>query len=136
VVMDTSDRGLIDVERFDLEPERPILHGLLNHLDLKAVEGPMSREQLIQYLMFMVDEDALSERMKESIPEIGRTISTWPQLGGHVMLGGAVTAEAARRIALGEMTWSGRWYLDLEHLLEAQRSSVVGSMGTHTPLSA
>src|SRR5258708_1043474 len=27
VVMDTSDRGMLDVERFDLEPDRPILHG-------------------------------------------------------------------------------------------------------------
>ena len=28
VVMDTNDRGMLDIERFDLEPQRPILHGL------------------------------------------------------------------------------------------------------------
>ena len=33
VLMATSDRGLVDVERFDLEPSRPILHGLLGDLD-------------------------------------------------------------------------------------------------------
>ena len=33
VLMATSDRGLVDVERFDLEPQRPILHGLLGDLD-------------------------------------------------------------------------------------------------------
>jgi hypothetical protein len=27
--METSDRGVLDVERFDLEPDRPIFHGLL-----------------------------------------------------------------------------------------------------------
>ena len=27
VLMATSDRGLVDVERFDLEPQRQILHG-------------------------------------------------------------------------------------------------------------
>ena len=72
--------------------------------------------------MAMVNPEGLSERMKMSIPEIGQSISTWPQLGGHVMLGGAVTSEAVRRIALREMTWSGRWYVDLEGLLQERQS--------------
>ncbi|MDX5340752.1 MAG: ThiF family adenylyltransferase, partial [Cyclobacteriaceae bacterium] len=29
VMMETSDRGMLDIERFDYEPERPIFHGLL-----------------------------------------------------------------------------------------------------------
>jgi molybdopterin/thiamine biosynthesis adenylyltransferase len=29
VIMETSDRGLLDVERFDLEPDRRLFHGLL-----------------------------------------------------------------------------------------------------------
>ena len=39
VLMATSDRGLVDVERFDLEPERPILHGLLGELDARCSRG-------------------------------------------------------------------------------------------------
>jgi molybdopterin/thiamine biosynthesis adenylyltransferase len=34
VLMATSDRGTVDVERFDHEPRRPILHGLLGELDI------------------------------------------------------------------------------------------------------
>ena len=30
VVMDTNDRGMLDVERFDLEPGRSILHGFVD----------------------------------------------------------------------------------------------------------
>src|SRR5205085_12245098 len=33
VVMDTNDRGMLDIERFDVEPDRPILHGLAEGLD-------------------------------------------------------------------------------------------------------
>jgi hypothetical protein len=33
VLMETSDRGLLDVERFDLEPHRPLFHGLLGEVD-------------------------------------------------------------------------------------------------------
>src|SRR5262249_14376912 len=29
VITETNDRGMVDIERFDLDPERPILHGLL-----------------------------------------------------------------------------------------------------------
>ena len=39
VLMATSDRGRVDVERFDQEPERPILHGLLGQLDIGLLPG-------------------------------------------------------------------------------------------------
>lgn len=34
VLMEGSDRGTIDIERFDLEPQRPVLHGMVDHLDM------------------------------------------------------------------------------------------------------
>lgn len=124
VVMDTSDRGLVDVERFDLEPTRSIMHGRMDQLDLSVVNGEMSAAQKYEYIMAMVDLSALSETMKACLPEIGRSLITWPQLGSHVAHGGAMTAEICRRILLGEMTWSGRWYVDLDQLLGLERSTL------------
>jgi len=111
VVMDTSDRGLIDVERFDLEPERPILHGLVDHLDtpMGFTFTPEHNRSISQAI---VDPANLSERMRESLPLIGREISTWPQLASSVMQGGGVACEAARRILLNEHHLSGRWHID------------------------
>jgi hypothetical protein len=43
--MDMSDRGCLDVERFDLEPDRPLMHGWIEHLDLDAAARPMSAEE-------------------------------------------------------------------------------------------
>ena len=37
VLMQTSDRGLFDVERFDREPDRDLFHGLLGELDPQAL---------------------------------------------------------------------------------------------------
>ena len=37
VLMASSDRGLIDVERFDEDPGRPVLHGLLGEADLSRL---------------------------------------------------------------------------------------------------
>ena len=45
VLMATSDRGLIDVERYDLEPQRPILHGLLGDVDIAELCGAEQQRQ-------------------------------------------------------------------------------------------
>jgi molybdopterin/thiamine biosynthesis adenylyltransferase len=129
VVMDTSDRGLIDVERFDMEPGRPIMHGSLDHLDLSVAQGEMTPVQKLDYIMTMVDRESLSDRMKLSLPEIGHSIMTWPQLGGHVLIGGAVVGEICRKIFLKDMDWSGRWYIDLDRLLALESSALHGTIG-------
>lgn len=114
VVMDMSDRGCLDVERFDLEPDRPIMHGWIDHLDLEAAKRPMSAEEKVPYMLPITGVETLSPRMKASVIELGQTISTWPQLGTAVALGGALAGDAVRRIALGLFSTSGRWFVDLE----------------------
>lgn len=117
VVMDTSDRGCLDVERFDLEPDRPILHGLIDHLDLEAAKRPMSPEEKVPYMLPVTGVTTLSPRMKASLVELGSTISTWPQLATGVALGGALAGDAVRRISLGQFKASGRWHVDMEELI-------------------
>ncbi|MGQ0777627.1 MAG: hypothetical protein ACT4NY_24995 [Pseudonocardiales bacterium] len=48
---------------------------------------------------------------------MGQTLSTWPQLASDVALGGAMAANAVRRIALGELVMSGRYEVDLDVLV-------------------
>lgn len=114
VVMDTSDRGLIDIERFDLEPDRPIMHGLIAHLDVSKAMEARTQEEKLPYVIPMTGLDTLSKRMKASMLEIDRTVTTWPQLATSVVLGGAVTGDVIRRMALGQLTSSGRWFVDVE----------------------
>lgn len=116
VVMETSDRGLIDVERFDLEPDRPILHGLVEHLDLPT-RFTLNPEENRALALAMIDPNQLSLRMRESIPLIGRNLSSWPQLASAIMLGGGAACDATRRILLGLPQASGRWFLDIAELM-------------------
>lgn len=44
VIMEASDRCMVDVERFDLEPKRDILHGLVNHLDIDTLKKLKTNE--------------------------------------------------------------------------------------------
>ncbi|MGC2655739.1 MAG: Rv1355c family protein [Mycobacterium sp.] len=112
VLMATSDRGLVDVERFDLEPQRPILHGLLGDLDTALLAGMTSREKIPHMLRFL-EAEQLSARISASAVEVDRMLSTWPQLAGDVVLGASALAEAVRRIGLGEDLRSGRTRIDV-----------------------
>jgi tRNA A37 threonylcarbamoyladenosine dehydratase len=59
MLMETSDRGLVDVERFDLEPDRPLLHGLINGLAASDY-GSLSDAEKIPIIGAMVGLSTLS----------------------------------------------------------------------------
>lgn len=134
VVMDMSDRGCMDVERFDLEPERPLMHGWIDHLDLEAAGRPMTNEEKIPYMLPIVGTETLSTRMKASMIEMGETVGTWPQLASSVTLGGAMTADVHRRIMLDQFRASGRWYVDLDEAIGPTLSKNVDKVDTVTPI--
>jgi molybdopterin/thiamine biosynthesis adenylyltransferase len=113
VVMETSDRGMLDVERFDDEPDRPLLHGLLGDVDAASLAS-LSVSEKVPYVLAIVDVPETSPRAAASLAEVGRTLSTWPQLGSEVTLGGAAVAAAVRRLGLGEPLPSGRTRVDLD----------------------
>lgn len=117
VLMATSDRGLVDVERFDLEPERPILHGLLGDLDIGLLPGMSSRDK-VPHILRHLEAERLSPRAAASLLEIDRTLSTWPQMASDVVLGASALAEGVRRIGLGEQLRSGRTRIDIGGALD------------------
>ncbi|MGW6691785.1 ThiF family adenylyltransferase [Streptomyces sp. NPDC054961] len=118
VLMDTNDRGLLDVERFDLEPDRPLFHGRTGATTGTDVRD-LDREESLRFLLDVVDEQRLSPAMRDALTRVGHTLSSWPQLASGVMLGAALVTDTARRILLGEAVPSGRHSLDLEALVVA-----------------
>ncbi|HEX7429573.1 MAG TPA: Rv1355c family protein [Mycobacterium sp.] len=117
VLMATGDRGLLDVERFDLEPQRQILHGLLGDVDIAELSQLPSKDK-VPYALRMMDGARLSPRMAASLVEVGNTLATWPQLVGEVALSATLVTEAVRRIGLGEELPSGRVRVDVAHRLD------------------
>lgn len=117
VLMATSDRGLLDVERFDTEPSRPIMHGLLGEADSTQVANLSDKDKL-PYALRVADASQVSSRMAASLIEVGKTLSTWPQLSSEVALNATVVAEAVRRIGLGEKLPSGRVRIDTAAMLD------------------
>jgi len=110
VVMDTSDSLMLDVERFDLEPNRPIFHGLI---DEEATIDWNNPQQRMQALAQIIEPGKASRRAQHSLSEIGKTITTWPQLATDVAMGGAFAAKIVRQIMLGDAIPSGRFRMDI-----------------------
>ena len=117
VLMEASDRGTIDIERFDLEPGRPVLHGLIEHLDISKIKGLQTNEEKLPFILPIVGIETMSTRLRASAVEVGQTISTWPQLASAVTMGGGITADVCRRMLLGHLHQSGRFFIDIEELI-------------------
>jgi len=117
VVMDTNDRGMLDVERFDTEPDRSVFHGLIDEFVDQNGLKPLDPANRFALLSALVSFESLSDRMKMSMAEINKTITSWPQLASSVVLGGAITTDICRRILLGQHEASGRYYVDLDQLI-------------------
>lgn len=116
VLMATSDRGMLDIERFDLEPDREPFHGLLTGVHSSDLHR-LSTKEKVPYLLRIIDAVGLDGRAAASLMEVKETLSTWPQLASDVVHGGAMITNAVRRMMLGELRCSGRFYADLDALI-------------------
>lgn len=137
VVMEANDRATLDIERFDREPGRPILHGLLAGLDISKVDSLKTNEEKVPYLLPMVGEATMSDKLRASLLEVGESIETWPQLASDVALGAGVVANVVRRIALDQLSESGRYFVDLEELIrDARRTERASGDAQQAPRAA
>ncbi len=117
VIMETSDRGLLDVERFDREPGREPFHGLLAGIGASDIAGLSARDK-VPYVLRILEPDQVSTRAAASLAEVGKSLSTWPQLAGDVTLGAATVAAAVLRLVRDGDLASGRLRIDTDALLE------------------
>ncbi|MCA9570244.1 MAG: ThiF family adenylyltransferase, partial [Myxococcales bacterium] len=113
VIMETSDRGMLDVERFDLEPDRPLLHGIFD-VPADRVDRMGADERLALVAESVGYE--VSTRAAASLIELGSTVKTWPQLASDVAAGGASVTRVVRRLMLGQEVPSGRRFLAPEDI--------------------
>lgn len=112
LLMETSDRGLLDVENYQDEFE-PIFHGRISESEINELLLADSKDVLMRF----IDLSEASKRGVESMIAIGKSIDTWPQLASDVFHGGASVTIAARNILLGNTIPSGRYFMDLQQKL-------------------
>ncbi len=125
VIMATElgDTITLDVERFDLEPDRPLLHNTVPGVERLLEKKVENYREWMQHIVKMIDINNMPLTLQKSLLKIGTTIVTHPQLGSTVMLTGGVLAFAAKSIALGRPLESGRYKISLEQQLLADHKT-------------
>jgi molybdopterin/thiamine biosynthesis adenylyltransferase len=119
---DNVDGSILDVERFDLEPDRPIFHGNVPELEGRAPNKPLP-DDWVRLFHLIVDTSLLPKRLIDSMQLIGKTLSGGPQLDTGASISGASVAYAVRQIAIGELLTSGKYSISLENEISRGSSS-------------
>lgn len=104
-----NDNGIIvDVERYDLNKNYPILHGFIDENMTSADFKTILPKDLPRIIAKMAGAQLSTERMLNSVNEVGKSLYSWPQLGNAAALCGSVLAFLARKIILKSPIKSGR----------------------------
>lgn len=114
---DNGDSVILDIERFDLEPERPIFHGRVEIDEAELIN--MDRAKFIELANRIIDVSYFTPRQWESIQKIGKTLSGVPQIATAASIAGAAVAYAVRMIACKQPLPSGRYVLGCDVLSPA-----------------
>ncbi|MEV5595186.1 ThiF family adenylyltransferase [Streptomyces sp. NPDC052496] len=117
---DNGDNVLVDVERYDLEPRRPLFHGAVDQARLHRLHrlsGHLTDAERVTLADALVGP-GVTARMKLSLLQVGTRLVSWPQLGTAAGLAGAAVAYTARRILTGQPMPSGRYAVDLDAALD------------------
>lgn len=111
---DIGDSILLDVERFDIDKERPLFHGIIPDIENLDLSN-LSESQWLS-LAIKILNPYISQRMQHSIGEIGKTIAGIPQLGTSANVAGSIVAYAVRKIANNQKMPSGRYIINFDEI--------------------
>lgn len=119
VVMLTSleDSVLIDVERYDLQPDAEPFHGLLGPVTEDLLHKKMTEQEKAKYALAIVGADHVSYRNLVSLSEVGKSLVSRPHLYSTVSIVCGLAGYIAKRIALNEEMPSIRKHMQFNEVL-------------------
>jgi predicted ThiF/HesA family dinucleotide-utilizing enzyme len=95
---DNGDNAVVDVERYDLDPNTPFFHGRMgDNVSYEMLSG-LDKFGIGKMITKHVGPENVTEKMQQSLLEMGKTIVSWPQLGGAALINGAAVAYCVRKI--------------------------------------
>ncbi len=116
VIMATElgDTVMLDVERFDIEPNRALFHGMIPDVEDLITKTLENYREWTKRAVGIIDPKNMPLKMQKSVLKIGTNIVTHPQLGSTVMMTGGVLAFAVKSIVLNHSLESGRYIIAFE----------------------
>lgn len=114
---DNGDNIIFECERFDIEPNAPLFNGAIGDVTLDEFKS-FPPAELPKLATKIAGPNFVTERMMQSLPEVGKTIYSWPQLGDAATLSGVAIAYALKRIALKAPLQTKKCEVSLDAILD------------------
>ncbi|HSX58246.1 MAG TPA: ThiF family adenylyltransferase, partial [Candidatus Saccharimonadales bacterium] len=127
---DNGDNVIIDVDRFDLNPNAPPFN-TLPEMDIKTIAKninfgesmELGIKERVLLATNIVGPENISPRMQQSLMEVGKTLVSWPQPATSAFTSGPALAYVARKVALGEEVKTGKTHISYDKALLANFDS-------------
>ena len=114
---DNGDNAVVDIERYDLDPAAPFFHGRMGRVNYEMLKN-LDKFGIGKMITKHVGPENVTERMQQSLLEMGKTIVSWPQLGGAALINGSAVAYCVRKILNGQPLESNRAFISLDEKLD------------------
>jgi hypothetical protein len=114
---DNGDTAVVDIERYDLDENTPFFHGRMgDNISYESLSS-LDKFGIGKMITKHVGPENVTVAMQQSLLEMGKTIVSWPQLGGAALINGAAVAYCVRRIANGQDLEKNRTLISLDEKL-------------------
>lgn len=114
---DNGDNGVVDIERYDQDPHMEYFHGRMGDVSYKKLIG-LNKFEIGSLILKHVGPENVPIRMIQSLGEMGKTLVSWPQLGGAALLNGSAVAYCIRKIVTGQPLENNRALISLDEKLD------------------
>jgi hypothetical protein len=112
---DNGDNVTLDVERYDQDPNYPLFHGDVSESELLDITPETPKPVAAKLITRWVHPENVAMRMQQSLLELGKTLSSWPQLGTAAFLSGCCVSFAYRNLILDHELPSGKYQVSLDN---------------------
>ncbi|MDE2173329.1 MAG: ThiF family adenylyltransferase [Patescibacteria group bacterium] len=113
---DNGDNAVVDIERQDIDPQPEFFHGRMGRVSYETL-SKLDKFGIGKMITKLVGPENVTERMQQSLTQMGKTIVSWPQLGGAALINGAAVAYCVRKILNGQPLESNRALISLDEKL-------------------
>ncbi len=116
---DNGDNAVIDIERYDLDQSTPFFHGRIGDVTYESLSS-LDKFGIGKTITKHIGPENVTEKMQNSLLEMGKTIVSWPQLGGAALLNGLAVAYCVRKILNGQPIENNRALISIDEKLDSE----------------
>lgn len=120
---DNGDNGVLDIERYDKNPNLSFFHNRMGKVKYNKLLN-LDKFGIGKMITKHVGSENVTQRMGESLLEMGKTIVSWPQLGGTALINGSAVSYCVRKILNKQNLENNRALISLDEKLMPDYNSL------------